>query len=1200
MAQLALTCLGEFQVTLNGQPLHTLHTAKVRALLVYLAVEGEVHSRSTLARLLWPGYSAESARNNLRQAVFELRQALGDASRDLPFLLSSRLTLQLNPNATVAVDVQRFTGLVAACEACLHRLQAATDLYRGDFLAGFTVDDSTEFEEWRRLMQEQLHLQALDLLTDLADAAESIGDDEQAETFANRQLGLEPWLETAHRQLMRIFARRGQRSAATAQYQHCRQVLATELGAEPEPATTTLYEAIRSGAFAAKQSGSQTDQQDARADEETGKQEAGRASKPRLSPSLPLSLSPASPFVAREHELERLQDFLARALAGQGQLVFVSGEAGSGKTTLVQTFAQQAQAIHAALIVAGGICNAQTGAGDPYLPFRGLVNLLTGGLEGGGREGLFAEEQARRLFDFMPTVVPILVESAAEVIDSFVPAAALWARVETFADSQAHWVRKLAAQVERAGGTSFDQHHLFTQLTALLQRLAGERPLLLFLDDLHWADPSSLNLLFHLGRSLSHSRILLVGAYRPEEVTVSAEEKPPSLLTLLNEFKRIFGDIGVDLDSTVGAKGRHFVDALVDSQLNHLGETFRQALFQHTEGHALFTVELLRHLQSQGLLVQDAAGNWIEPATLDWASFPARVEGVIEQRIGRLTPALRQILQVASVEGEEFTAEVVAHVQRMGERELVRQLGEALDRRHRLVSVQGLTWVGAQRLSRYTFRHNLYQKYLYQSLDEVERSYLHADMVTALETLYAEQIESVVVQLARHCQAAGLTAKAVDYFRLAGEHAQRLAAYPEAISHFRQGLALLATLPNTPARAQRELTLQLALINVLIVVKSYGAPEVGTALQQALALSRHLGDTREPFWLLHGLHRFSLASGEWQIARDWAEQLVAAVQTDAEPALRAEAYRSLGLTQFYLGEFALALAQFEQGLAHYQRQPDFPYWQNFGQHTGQVCSIYVAMSLWLLGYADQAERRIQEALVLAEKLAHPFALTLAQTMAGYFFYLTGNVAGVRAHCEIGFRYATHQRLEYWNGTLLMAHGWALAMDGEGETGVAEIRQGLTVWLATGAELVRHAYLAMLAEAIGKAGQPTEALHVLDEALAAVPSSGQFLEAELYRLQGELLLAENPNQAAAAACAFVRAIAIAQQQGAKSLELRATLSLSRLRQEQGKIREARQHILAIYNWFSEGLDQPNLQVAAKALAALTEQIKELPGSTPIAK
>jgi len=261
MAQLDLTCFGDFQVALTSAPLTPFQTDKVRALLIYLAVEGQPHSRRALAQLLWHGYSEESANNSLRQTLHRLRQLLGDAKADPPWLLITRQTVQLNPAASVRVDVTTFTKLIAdsnahghaefeRCSPCLARLRQAVDLYQGDFLAGFTVADSDPFEEWRRITQEHLHLQTLDALTKLANAAESAGDDEGALRDARHQLALEPWLEAAHRRVMRILGRRGQRAAALAQYQRCCQVLAEELGATPDQETVALYEQIQSSHFA--------------------------------------------------------------------------------------------------------------------------------------------------------------------------------------------------------------------------------------------------------------------------------------------------------------------------------------------------------------------------------------------------------------------------------------------------------------------------------------------------------------------------------------------------------------------------------------------------------------------------------------------------------------------------------------------------------------------------------------------------------------------------------------------------------------------------------------------------------------------------------------------------------------------------------------------------------------------------------------
>ena len=357
MGQLRLTCFGTFGITLNDTPLTTFPTEKVRALLVYLAVERQAHQRSALAQLLWPGYTAESANTSLRQTLRRLRQLLGDDEEtpgDTPWLLVTRQTVQFNPAAALSADVITFTELlaactahphshIAACQSCLPRLQQAVDLYRGDFLSGFTVADSDRFEEWRRITQEQFHLQTLDALTHLVSAAESAGDDEAALQSAQHQLALEPWLEDAHRCVMRVLARRGQRVAALAQYNRCRQVLTEELGVAPDAETTALAEQIQSGEFG-KLIRRQGDTRQGDARQGDTRQEVidepdvsylvshGSAPPPHNLPAV------LTPFIGRERELTEIGTRLQQP---ELRLLTLVGAGGMGKTRLALRVAKQ-------------------------------------------------------------------------------------------------------------------------------------------------------------------------------------------------------------------------------------------------------------------------------------------------------------------------------------------------------------------------------------------------------------------------------------------------------------------------------------------------------------------------------------------------------------------------------------------------------------------------------------------------------------------------------------------------------------------------------------------------------------------------------------------------------------------------------------------------------------------------------------------
>jgi predicted ATPase len=511
-------------------------------------------------------------------------------------------------------------------------------------------------------------------------------------------------------------------------------------------------------------------------------------------------------FVAREKELAQLNAFLGRALAGHCQVCFVTGEAGAGKTALVTEFARRSQQQHPDLLVAIGNCNAQTGIGDPYLPFRQVLEMLTGNVEAVPSRHAISEENADRLRQFLRVSGQTIVDLGPDLIDIIIPGVGLATRAGTLLAEKAGWLDKLdrvlAHQPTGRGVAELDQRRIFEQYTKVLQALADKQPLLLVLDDLQWADSASIGLLFHLGRSIGASRILILGAYRPDDValgrpstssgqaplTGSGKAQRHPLEPVLNELKRYQGDIWVDLAQSDAVESRHFVDALLDTQPNRLAEDFRETLLRHTGGHPLFTTELLRGMQEGGDLVRDGEGRWVAQPSLDWEAFPPRVEGVIAERIGRLEDELRDILTVASVEGEDFTAQVVAQLEDLRERQLLQRLSRDLEQRHRLIREEGTTQLNSRFLSRYRFAHALFQQYLYNGLSEGERRLLHREIAQVLEDLYAGHTDEIPMELARHYLEAGLTEEAILHLELAGDRARRLVALDDAARYYRTAL----------------------------------------------------------------------------------------------------------------------------------------------------------------------------------------------------------------------------------------------------------------------------------------------------------------------------------------------------------------------------------------------------------------------------
>ncbi len=507
-------------------------------------------------------------------------------------------------------------------------------------------------------------------------------------------------------------------------------------------------------------------------------------------------------FVSRDTELSRLNEWLQKALAGETQVCFITGEAGSGKTTLIEEFTQRSLKLDPNLICTRGNCNAQTGISDPYLPFRAILRMLMG-----DRTNAITKNNSNRLDAVFKTSGRALVEVAPELVGTLIPGAAILVGLARMAAKEKGLLQGLEerAKASERSQPDIEQSQIFLQYTALLRELSKAYPLVIILDDLQWVDDASNALFFHLVRELKDSRIFFIGLYRPNDVSVGRNGNRHPLQSTLNETKRMYGDIWIDLDHSTQTEGRAFVDALIDSQPNRLSADFREQLFNRTRGHALFTTELLRAMQDRDDLVQDAEGHWQESAQLDWETLPARIEGIIEERIERLEDELRDILDLACVQGQDFIAEVVAKIQNIKKRDLIKKLSRDLERCHRLVEDVGEVRFGTTRLWTYTFSHALFQVYLYNNLEIPERQMYHAEVAETLEELYANKAETIAVQLAYHYTAAGEPEKAAIYLQLAGEQACKLSDFLAARNFFTQALATVeidASEPNYSNQAQ--------------------------------------------------------------------------------------------------------------------------------------------------------------------------------------------------------------------------------------------------------------------------------------------------------------------------------------------------------------------------------------------------------------
>jgi predicted ATPase/DNA-binding SARP family transcriptional activator len=1170
---LEIYLLGQFKLQANSRPIE-LPSRPAQSLLAYLALNaGVTQRREKLACLLWPEASESNARGYLRQALWRIRKALENGSLEGgDYLQISDIDVTFDEQSDYWLDAKLL--LEKKEGQSTKEMIAAAGLYRGELLPGF-------YDEWVLLERDRLEAAYQQKMNLLLEGLIEARRWNEALKWGEEWIRLGYGPEAAYRGLMRAHAGLGDQGMVEAAYQRCVEALGRELGLQPSPETQRLYEQIRRGEL------------------DIPEPPPGDAFSLVQQPPF-LNAEEARPvetpiFVAREAELAQLDRFLKLALAGQGRVAFVTGEVGSGKTALIQEFTRRAQKAHAdhskgsgqALIVASGNCNAYTGVGDPYLPFREVLELLTGDVEARWVAGAISREHALRLWNTFPLAAQALVEAGPDLIDTFVPRTTLLERAKTGGPIKADWVTRLDEYVKRKqtglGTPSPQQSDLFEQYARMLQALARQVPLVLVVDDLQWADLGSISLLFHLGRRLGGSRVLLVGAYRSEEIALGRDGGRHPLEPVVNELQRELGDITVNLGQ---AESRDFVDALLDSEPNRLGLPFREMLYRQTHGQPLFTVELLRGLQERGDLVRDAQGQWIEGPALDWERLPARVEAVVAERIGRLPQSLRDLLSIASVEGEMFTAEVAAQVQSTDERELLGRLSSELDRRHRLVRAQSIQRIDGRLLSRYRFRHILFQRYLYGSLDEVERVHLHERVGTALEKLYGDQehVAAITVQLALHFQKAGIIEKAIHYLHQAGERAIQLSAYQEAIAHLTTGLTLLMSLPDSPERAEQELTLQISL--GIAQKADIPDPEAEKAMTRARELCEQTGKITQLCQVVGELSIFPYVRAEYQKARQLAEEALYLAQEAEDMLLVALGHWQLGYILFGLGEYTAAQEHLLKVISMYEPQQhhhSFVFLR--GSDAGVSALAYDACCLWCLGYPGQAFKRSQQALALAKKLDHAFSLADVLCYGGCLFNkMRRDVDALKVNADELVGLSEEMGFLSFFETGVCYKGEALTRIGQVQEGIAQIFQGLAARQSMGARCNSSGILGALAEAQAQAGQPESGLATLAEAFALIEETNEsYYEAELCRLRAELLLMLDDE--AGAEASFERAIQVARRQSAKSWELRATTGLARLWQEQGKPEEARQILAEVYNWFTEGFDTPDLQEAKLLLEEL---------------
>jgi predicted ATPase len=724
-------------------------------------------------------------------------------------------------------------------------------------------------------------------------------------------------------------------------------------------------------------------------------------------------------------------------------------------------------------------------------------------------------------------------------------------------------------------------------MLALLAEVSRLRPVVLFLDDAHWADASTVDLLGYLGGRCAGLRLLILLTYRPTEMLLG----PHPFVSVQLELQRH----GVCREVPLGFLSRAEVDSYLGLAFpgHNFITDFADLIYEKTEGNPLFLVDLLCYLRDRGVIAEGPAGWSLAQAVPDFQrELPESVRSLIQKKLGQLGEEDRRLLAAGSVQGHEFDSAVAARVLGLDAAEVEERL-EALDRVHGLVRLRREQEFPDGSLTlRYQFRHVLYQDALHASLRPTRKAAWSAAAAQALLDCYAKQDAPVAGELALLFEAARDIPRAADYFRQAAENAARIYAYQEAVVLARRGLAVLGSMPDTPERARCELRLQLTLGVQLQVTQGYAAPAGEQAYARARALCQQLSDSTYLFPVLWGLWLYHKVRSELPKAREMAGQLYALAEQVKAPEQILQAHQALTVTSLCLGDLAASREHMELGAALYDPERHRSHTFLYGQDPGVSCLAIGAVALWLLGYPGQALERSRRAISLAQELSQPNSLALALHFAAMLHQYRREGSATWERAQAALDVATEHGFSFWLAGGMVLRGWALASQGAEAGGRAQLQQGLAAWQATGSDTYRTYYLALLAETLNNEGRAEEGLGVLAEAHALVRSTGErFHEAELHRLQGELLLSSAAKGAApdgAEAC-FRQAVAVARRQGARSLELRAAVSLGRLYRQQGRTAEARPLLAETYAWFTEGFDTRDLREAKALLEEVSEPV-----------
>lgn len=871
------------------------------------------------------------------------------------------------------------------------------------------------------------------------------------------------------------------------------------------------------------------------------------AAEPAPGVSVPLPRA-GTHFVGREPLVQQMLSAWTAASQGARQILFVTGESGVGKTTLVAAFLRRAAA-HGPVRCTWAECVQHIGIGEPYEPLLEAITRLC--RQPGGDQLLPVLEH------YAPTWLAQLPALLSPT--------------------------RLAALQRNAAGTT--RERMLRELTGALEAITSQTPLVLWLEDLHWSDVSTLDWLAAFASHPEPARLLLIGTFRANEVA----GKEHRLATLPYELgvKGLCRELvlhGLDVDAIAEYGKLRFPSFDGEDTLGKLAPL----VYRRTAGNPLFMINIFGDLVERGLIVEKNGG-WSLPNRIDSQDLgiPESIRRAISAQIDRLSTNERILLEAASVAGMSFTLSVVATVTGISLQEAESTL-TSMTRRQRFIRRSDVLNSAGRVLSGFEFLHVLYREAINQRILPERIEELHRQVGTSKETLDAEGSQQMAAELAMHFELGQETQRAVFYLEQAAQNAASRSAFAEARIHLNKALLLLRQLPLTPERREREAVLLVALGGAFQATHGWGAKEAEEAYSGARILLHDLGKEARLFTALWGLWLFYWGRGFMEDAQEVVKDLLTIAGRTNDRVTLLQAHHAGWATAFSHGDIEATLLHTEEGLRLYQEERDSALISNFGNHDARVCcQMFRARALALKGEIDEGSRNSADSVQHARKLAHPFSVALALVFASGLDQLMHNYEGARSHAAAAIAIARDHEFRLFLAWASAFEGWAEGQLGSCKQGLQKIVTSLNSVRGISCGRYQAHLLGLLADTQFTMGKTQDGFETVEEALRVARETGEkFYEPELYRLRGELRLTKERNSPGNAEQDLLEALRISREQGARLLTLRSSASLARLWISNGKDHEASDLITRA---LAETPDIPNCPNRAELERMLSKRV-----------